>query len=165
MMNDTERNCPICKTPMSVEHRYGIDIDVCRSHGVWLDNGELARLTKTVQGKPPRDMDEAEDELIRRTAANPKPSGEAFVCPVCGDPMHSRLIMNRNVWMCRAHGFWLDKAALAGMLHALREKSPYSSGSVPVISDVVDLFESYTDNFWLQLLIRVLLPSSRLWWF
>jgi len=164
-MPDMERNCPICKIPMSVEHRYSIDIDVCRSHGVWLDNGELARLTKTVQGKPASTIDEAEDELARRTSADPKPSRDKLVCPVCRGPMHSRLIMNQNVWMCRAHGFWLDKAALAGMLRALREKQPYSSGSVPVVSDVVDILDSYTDNFWVQLLIRVLLPSGRLWWF
>ena len=38
------RQCPICKNTMTIETEYGIQIDVCEQHGVWLDKDELGKL-------------------------------------------------------------------------------------------------------------------------
>jgi len=39
-------NCPVCSNPL-IRHIYcadsGIEVDRCRDHGVWLDDGELAQ--------------------------------------------------------------------------------------------------------------------------
>ena len=40
-------HCPACKVPMRVVIESGVSIDVCDiCHGVWLDAGELDRLTR-----------------------------------------------------------------------------------------------------------------------
>lgn len=38
------RRCPICEQLMRSEVEFGIAIDVCDAHGVWLDHGELEAL-------------------------------------------------------------------------------------------------------------------------
>ena len=38
------RQCPICNETMSIETEYGIQIDVCVQHGVWLDKVELGKI-------------------------------------------------------------------------------------------------------------------------
>lgn len=38
------RRCPICEQVMNSENEFGIAIDVCDDHGVWLDHGELEAL-------------------------------------------------------------------------------------------------------------------------
>ncbi|MCA9071047.1 MAG: zf-TFIIB domain-containing protein, partial [Planctomycetaceae bacterium] len=35
------RPCPECQTIMALTTTYGIEVDVCRTHGVWFDHGEL----------------------------------------------------------------------------------------------------------------------------
>jgi len=44
-----QRECPICKTKMSVDREYGVAIDVCVVHGIWLDRGELAAVILRVK--------------------------------------------------------------------------------------------------------------------
>jgi uncharacterized protein len=37
--------CPVCKTPLTMSERKGIEIDYCQScRGVWLDRGELDKI-------------------------------------------------------------------------------------------------------------------------
>lgn len=43
-----QRPCPICKEIMQVETEHGIEVDVCPSHGVWLDRRELRRIASRV---------------------------------------------------------------------------------------------------------------------
>ncbi len=41
------RKCPVCRTLMNrvlFGHRSGVVIDQCKSHGVWLDGGEISHL-------------------------------------------------------------------------------------------------------------------------
>jgi Zn-finger nucleic acid-binding protein len=46
-------NCPVCRVPLSMSERQGIEIDYCpQCRGVWLDRGEL-------------------DKIIERNAADP----------------------------------------------------------------------------------------------
>jgi Zn-finger nucleic acid-binding protein len=41
---DTERGCPVCKTPMQTANLGTVALDRCAEHGVWFDSGELAAL-------------------------------------------------------------------------------------------------------------------------
>lgn len=56
-------NCPRCNTPSLEElDRQGITIDRCTScRGVWLDRGELERLTARVREAERDDFDEDSD--------------------------------------------------------------------------------------------------------
>ena len=40
-------NCPICNIPMLITQHQEVEIDYCpQCHGVWLDRGELDKITK-----------------------------------------------------------------------------------------------------------------------
>jgi Zn-finger nucleic acid-binding protein len=41
--------CPICKTEMREETIEGVTLDLCPSHGMWLDKGELETITGVVR--------------------------------------------------------------------------------------------------------------------
>lgn len=41
--------CPVCTQPMAIERLFGIDLDVCQSHGMWFDVGEAHRLVERVE--------------------------------------------------------------------------------------------------------------------
>jgi hypothetical protein len=45
------RPCPACKLPLGKRTLRGVEVDACSScHGVWLDAGELERLTQPTAG-------------------------------------------------------------------------------------------------------------------
>ena len=49
-------DCPVCKVPLNMAERQGVEIDYCpKCRGVWLDRGEL-------------------DKIIERAAAEPGPA-------------------------------------------------------------------------------------------
>ena len=40
-------NCPVCRVPLSMSERSGIEIDYCpQCRGVWLDRGELDKIVE-----------------------------------------------------------------------------------------------------------------------
>ena len=40
-------NCPVCRVPLSMSDRQGIEIDYCpQCRGVWLDRGELDKIVE-----------------------------------------------------------------------------------------------------------------------
>ena len=41
--------CPVCHTQMVVEREHGVAVDVCPTHGVWFDLGELPALVARVR--------------------------------------------------------------------------------------------------------------------
>ena len=44
-------HCPKCGTPLQEELLAGTTVDICPGcHGVWLDDGELAKLTEDTKG-------------------------------------------------------------------------------------------------------------------
>ena len=47
--SDRDVRCPFCGESMRVEHRRGVEIDVCDEHGIWLDRGELERILERAQ--------------------------------------------------------------------------------------------------------------------
>lgn len=39
-------NCPRCEAELTITHRQGVEIDLCpKCRGVWLDRGELDKIT------------------------------------------------------------------------------------------------------------------------
>lgn len=38
--------CPVCKKNMETEIYKGVEIEKCHDHGVWLDKGELEKVSK-----------------------------------------------------------------------------------------------------------------------
>ena len=44
---------------MRIENNHGVEIDVCRDHGIWLDKGELSKIISKISG----------DSYIRRNGA------------------------------------------------------------------------------------------------
>ena len=45
LIPEGERCCPICGDQMTTETQSGVSIDACHYHGIWLDNGELKKIT------------------------------------------------------------------------------------------------------------------------
>ena len=44
-----ERKCPICCETMVVEFEYGVHVDACPAHGIWLDRGELRAMASLIR--------------------------------------------------------------------------------------------------------------------
>lgn len=45
--------CPVCRTPLSMAERQGIEIDYCPDcRGVWLDRGELDKIVERGAAEP-----------------------------------------------------------------------------------------------------------------
>ena len=44
-----ERPCPICRQKMDQEVQFGVCVDVCQSHGVWLDRSELHTIVSRIR--------------------------------------------------------------------------------------------------------------------
>ena len=60
--------CPVCRVPLSMSDRQGIEIDYCpQCRGVWLDRGEL-------------------DKIIERSA--PAPQQQSGAAPQPSQPLH-----------------------------------------------------------------------------
>ncbi len=69
-----ERPCPICGKKMHIEVQYGIHLDVCSLHGVWLDLGELPAILSNVRTGNRINRQSA----IRRARREGKMSGALF---------------------------------------------------------------------------------------
>jgi Zn-finger nucleic acid-binding protein len=46
MEEEQSRQCPVCGEEMEIQGFEDIEIDVCPSHGIWLDNGELEKIVQ-----------------------------------------------------------------------------------------------------------------------
>jgi uncharacterized protein len=57
MRTETEvaaMSCPVCRVPLSMSDRQGIEIDYCpQCRGVWLDRGELDKIIERSAGPAP----------------------------------------------------------------------------------------------------------------
>ncbi len=114
-------DCPVCREPLIVAEREGIELDVCPwCHGLWFDAGELALLAEKL-GRP---LPVAEGSLEVAES-----SEKARVCPRCDKAMEKvyvgtspRVLLDR----CRArHGLWFDHGELGTLVSQL----PVQAGS------------------------------------
>ena len=64
--------CPICRTPLAMSERQGIEIDYCpQCRGVWLDRGEL---DKIIERSAPADQAPSAPAPAPAAAPAPQPS-------------------------------------------------------------------------------------------
>jgi Zn-finger nucleic acid-binding protein len=79
------RKCPVCRqlmNRMNFGHRSGVVVDQCRTHGIWLDSGELRRLLdwKKAGGQLLHEEVKArrEEERKREERSHPYPEASSF---------------------------------------------------------------------------------------
>ena len=113
IMMDKSIDCPRCwiETKRMDLKTYGpkVVIDVCpKCKGIWLDEGELAKLIKNKK---------LTDDLTKDIGTK---SESKLVCPRCGGLMDFEFADEIEVDVClKCNGVWLD----AGELDNLKEKS------------------------------------------
>lgn len=117
-------NCPVCREPLIVVERDGIELDFCPfCRGLWFDAGEVALLAE----KLGRTLTVAEGASMERAETTEKPRP----CPRCDRGMDKvnlgsapRVLLDR----CGAgHGLWFDH----GEVGALVGQMPAAPGSHP----------------------------------
>ena len=107
-------DCPVCREPLIVAERGGIELDVCPwCHGLWFDAGELALLSEKL-GRPLR----VPEGSLERAATSEKPRP----CPRCDRAMDKvavgtslRVLLDR----CAGHGLWFDHGELGVLVRQL----------------------------------------------
>jgi Zn-finger nucleic acid-binding protein len=52
LVSPGQRPCPICGKLMKTEGQFGVGIDACPEHGVWLDRGELEMIVRSAKAVP-----------------------------------------------------------------------------------------------------------------
>jgi Zn-finger nucleic acid-binding protein len=105
-------DCPVCREPLIVVERDGIELDYCPScRGLWFDAGELALLAEKVG----RTLVVAEGGALETAETTEKPRP----CPRCSRKMAKvylgsspRVMLDR----CAAHGLWFDHGELGSLV-------------------------------------------------
>jgi Zn-finger nucleic acid-binding protein len=108
-------DCPVCREPLVVAERDGIELDVCPwCHGLWFDAGELALLAERLG----RTLAVAEDGSMEAAATPEKPRP----CPRCDKAMgkvslgaEPKVVLDR----CPGHGLWFDHGELGSLVSQL----------------------------------------------
>ncbi len=114
-------DCPVCRKPLIVAEREGIELDVCPwCHGLWFDAGELELLAE----KLGRSLPVHDGGVFPPAAATEKPRR----CPRCDRAMEKvqlgqtpGVIVDR----CLGHGVWFDHGELGSLVGQL----PVTQGS------------------------------------
>lgn len=109
-------NCAVCKKPLIVVERDGLELDFCPScRGLWFDAGEIALLAGKL-GRTPTFGDET--AFVR--AQSPE---KLRPCPRCDEPMDKvsaggvpDVLLDRCP---RAHGLWFDHGELGTLFSGL----------------------------------------------
>ncbi len=110
-------DCPVCREPLIVAERDGIELDVCLwCHGLWFDVGEIELLAE----KLGRAMAVPEG-LFAKADSSEKPRS----CPRCDRAMEKVTAGASPVILldrCAAHGLWFDHGELGALVRQLAEK-------------------------------------------
>ncbi len=110
-------NCPICTEVMSQQDRDGVTIDVCSSHGIWLDKSELLSITETERH---RDGTFLFADLFRSESVPGVDPSRVLNCPHCSEAMEIEKYKGVHLDWCRQHGIFLDSGELEAILNNLR---------------------------------------------
>ena len=51
--------CPVCNVDMTVKTRHSVSVDICEKHGLWLDKGELSKITNNIVLRAENDKNSA----------------------------------------------------------------------------------------------------------
>jgi Zn-finger nucleic acid-binding protein len=109
-------NCPVCQTALIVVEHAGIEIDWCLDcRGLWFDEGELELLgEKSGRRLEAEEMGRRRGDVVERGDRK---------CPRCHKKME-RLLLDLpgdatiEADRCSAHGFWLDRGELGGIIRS-----------------------------------------------
>lgn len=117
-------NCPICSNAMEKVTSDGVELDLCKVHGVWLDQSELLSVTENERHKA------ASFKIADLWRSQVRPAvdvSRSLLCPKCSETM--KLEFYEGVYMdwCSGHGIWLDSGELTAILNNLR-LSPVFAG-------------------------------------
>jgi Zn-finger nucleic acid-binding protein len=113
--------CPICKNEMAERAYDGETINVCATHGVWLDHGELLAITETERHKEHSFW----EDLLRQEILPPRDPARQLACPRCDKPMEIDVYHQVSLDWCREHGVFLDRGELEALLNNLRLDPTY----------------------------------------
>lgn len=117
--------CPVCATDMTQETRAGVPVDVCPTHGIWLDKKELMLITEAERHEK---GDFVWADLFRKEASPPRDPERSLSCPHCGELMKTELYKEVEMDWCAEHGVWLDNGELEAILNNLRLDGGYLRG-------------------------------------
>ncbi len=118
-------NCPVCKDPLTKDKRGGVEVDVCASHGIWLDKNELFLITEAERRTD--DVGFWED-WFRSAVKTPTDHERKLGCPVCDKEMVPHKYEGVIIDWCADHGSWLDSDELNAILNNLRLDPSYLRG-------------------------------------
>jgi len=126
------RKCPVCGNPMQHENRSDIEVDVCETHGMWLDQSELLRLTEVARYEEGRFV---WDDLFRRPIHPPADRDRVLHDPVQGKEMQIIDYEGVSIDWSPGVGVWLDNGELEAIINNLRLDPRYIRGVALRISD------------------------------
>jgi Zn-finger nucleic acid-binding protein len=125
--------CPLCSTSLEDSVFDGVPIQVCATHGTWLDKGELLAITEEERWKPTLFW----EELFRTQSKPPRRDGRHLPCPHCAQVMEPMPYHGVIIDWCRDHGVWLDSGEMEAILNNLRLDPNYIRGVALRVSERV----------------------------
>lgn len=101
-------DCPVCKVPLIVVERNGIEVDYCIScRGIWFDEGEIELLSEKIN------INIEHIDFNKCSTAIEK----LRTCPRCDKTMDKVTIGNNSGFLIDKcpddHGIWLDSGELS----------------------------------------------------
>ena len=108
--------CPVTGEPMRHDTIHDTEVDVS-TVGLWLDKGELLRITESERHKAPDFM---WGDLFRREAKPPVDDDRRLDCPHCNTEMKVEKLHGVHIDWCHEHGVWLDDGELDAIMNNLR---------------------------------------------
>src|SRR5688572_5463004 len=74
MTNSQAMSCPVCRVPLTMSERQGVEIDYCpQCRGVWLDRGELDKILERQAAFEQQQQDVRPQQPPNPAAAYPPP--------------------------------------------------------------------------------------------
>jgi Zn-finger nucleic acid-binding protein len=119
-------DCPVCSDALAQELIHGVTVDVCPTHGLWLDRGELMLITEGERHDVGRF---SLADLLREAIQPPVNTDRVLSCPQCSEKMGLERYQEVHLDRCIAHGIWLDAGELKALLSNLRLDPLYRRGA------------------------------------
>jgi Zn-finger nucleic acid-binding protein len=117
-------NCPICSNAMETTTYEGVELDLCKEHGVWMDQSELLSVTESTR----KTAGSFSLTDLWRTEVRPSvDKSRSLICPKCSGPMKLEFYEGVHMDWCRGHGIWLDSGELSPILNNLK-RNPVFTG-------------------------------------
>lgn len=126
------RSCPLCSGPMERQLHGDVTVDVCASHGIWLDQKELLAITEYERFHQGSFVWK---DLFRRPIHPPADPLRRLPCPVCKETMALTVYREVTLDQCAHHGIWLDNGEMDAILNNLRLDDSYLRGMALRLTD------------------------------